>query len=196
MGDHQLNKPMNACSLCGQCTVVCPNGFDMARVCHLARQNMVSTDKMPLAPHEFALLDMLFSNNEAFLCRPQPGRNQCKYVFFPGCQAAAVAPATVRAAYEDLCSRLDGGVALMLGCCGAICDWAGRYEMYGQTKEFLDQELSKLGDPIVIAGCPSCRKEFCSHEGLQIRGIWEILEEIGRMTDDDLSIASVREKSR
>ena len=55
MGDHQLNKPMNACSLCGQCTVVCPNGFDMARVCHLARQNMVSTDKMPLAPHEFAL---------------------------------------------------------------------------------------------------------------------------------------------
>ena len=34
MGDHQLNKPMNSCSLCGQCTVVCPNGFDMAKVCH------------------------------------------------------------------------------------------------------------------------------------------------------------------
>ena len=85
MGDHQLNKPMNACSLCGQCTVVCPNGFDMARVCHLARQNMVSTDKMPLAPHEFALLDMLFSNGDAFLARPQPGFASCRYVFFPGC---------------------------------------------------------------------------------------------------------------
>ncbi len=179
MGDHQLNKPMNACSLCGQCTVVCPNGFDMARVCHMARQNMVSTDKMPLAPHEFALLDMLFSNNEAFLCRPQPGYDHCKYVFFPGCQAAAIAPATVRAAYGDLCERLDGGVALMLGCCGAICDWAGRFEMADQTKDFLDRELSKLGDPIVIAGCPSCRKELGSHEGLQIRGIWEVLEEIG-----------------
>ena len=33
MGDHQLNKPMNSCALCGQCTVVCPNGVDMARVC-------------------------------------------------------------------------------------------------------------------------------------------------------------------
>ena len=24
MGDHPLNKAMNACALCGQCTVVCP----------------------------------------------------------------------------------------------------------------------------------------------------------------------------
>ncbi|MBO5556345.1 MAG: 4Fe-4S dicluster domain-containing protein, partial [Oscillospiraceae bacterium] len=157
MGDHQLNKPMNSCSLCGQCTVTCPNGIDMAHVCHVARQNMVSTDKMPLAPHEFALMDMLFSNNEAFLCRPQPGYETCRYVFFPGCQAVAIAPETVRAAYEDLCARLDGGVGLLLGCCGAIGDWAGRAEMYEQTREFLDRELSKLGDPIVIAGCPTCR---------------------------------------
>ena len=179
MGAHQLNKPMNACSLCGQCTVVCPNGFDMAHVCAVARRNMVSTDKMPLAPHEFALLDMLFSNNEAFLCRSQPGFQQCKYVFFPGCQAAAIAPATVKAAYEDLCSRLPGGVALMLGCCGAIGDWAGRYELADQTREFLDRELAKLGDPIVIAGCPSCRKELREHEGLRVVGIWDLLLELG-----------------
>ena len=179
MGDHQLNKPMNACSLCGQCTVVCPNGFDMARVCHLARQNMVSTDKMPLAPHEFALLDMLFSNGDAFLSRPQPGFASCRYVFFPGCQAAAIAPETVRAAYEDLCSRLEGGVALMLGCCGAIADWAGRTEMAQQAHELLDRELARLGDPIVIAGCPSCAKELREHGVKELRGIWDVLEEIG-----------------
>ena len=178
MGDHQLNKPMNACSLCGQCTVVCPNDFDMARVCHLARQNMVSTDKMPLAPHEFALLDMLFSNGEAFLARPQPGFETCRYVFFPGCQAAAIAPATVRAAYEDLCARLEGGVALILGCCGAIADWAGRNEMAEQAHALLDRELARLGDPVVIAGCPSCAKELRGH-GAAVRGIWELLEEIG-----------------
>jgi Fe-S oxidoreductase len=179
MGDHQLNKPMNACSLCGQCTVVCPNGFDMARVCHLARQNMVSTDKMPLAPHEFALLDMLFSNSEAFLARPQPGFERCKYVFFPGCQAAAIAPETVKAAWLDLCDRLDGGVALMLGCCGAICDWAGRYEMLGHTRDFIGRELSKLGDPVVIAGCPSCRKELSAFVSAPVVGIWDLLLELG-----------------
>ncbi len=179
MGDHQLNKPMNACSLCGQCTVVCPNGFDMARVCHLARQNMVSTDKMPLAPHEFALLDMLFSNGEAFLARPQPGFEKCRYVFFPGCQASAIAPETVKAAYLDLCGRLDGGVALMLGCCGAIADWAGRTEMAEQTRELLDRELARLGDPVVIAGCPTCAGELREHGAREVRGIWDLLLELG-----------------
>ena len=179
MGDHPLNKAMNACALCGQCSVVCPNGFDMARVCHLARQNMVSTDKMPLAPHEFALLDMLFSNGDAFLCRPQPGFEKCRYVFFPGCQAAAIAPATVRAAYLDLCERLEGGVALMLGCCGAIADWAGREEMGEQTHELIDRELARLGDPVVIAGCPSCAKELRSFSSCEVRGVWDLLLELG-----------------
>ncbi len=176
MGDHMMNKPINACSLCGQCTVLCPNGYDMAEICHMARENMVFTGKMPLSPHEFALLDMLFSNEEAFLCRPQPGFDKCKYVFFPGCQATAIAPATVRAAYLDLCRRLDGGVALMLGCCGTICDWAGRYELREETERFLDEQLEALGSPTVIAGCPSCQKELSRHQTV---GIWEILESIG-----------------
>ncbi len=177
MGDHMMNRPINACTLCGQCSVLCPNGYDMAEVCHMARQNMVFTGKMSLAPHEFALNDMLFSNGEAFLCRPQPGFESCKYVFFPGCQATAIAPATVRAAYLDLCSRLEGGVALMLGCCGAICDWAGRYELYDQTVQFLKENLEALGNPTVIAGCPTCKKELSGHS--QVVGIWDILESIG-----------------
>ena len=179
MGDHQMNKPMNSCSLCGQCTVTCPNGFDMSQVCKSARENMVSTDKMPLAPHEFALMDMLFSNSEAFLCRPQPGYEACRYVFFPGCQAGAIAPDVVTEAYEDLCRRTEGGVALMLGCCGAISEWAGRYEMTEKVNEQLKQELAKLGDPMIIAGCPSCMKQLKESLGARVTGIWEILKEIG-----------------
>ena len=176
MGDHMMNKPINACSLCGQCSVLCPNGYDMADICHQARQNMVYPGKMSLAVHEFALMDMVFSNEEAFLCRKQPGFETCRYVFFPGCQATAIAPATVRAAYLDLCNRLEGGVALMLGCCGAICDWAGRYEMYDDTVKFLDGKLEELGSPTIIAGCPTCKKQLSRHETV---GIWEILEKIG-----------------
>ncbi|MDO4732506.1 MAG: 4Fe-4S dicluster domain-containing protein [Bacillota bacterium] len=179
MGDHMMNKPINACSLCGQCSVLCPNGYNMAEICHLARQNMVYTGKMSLAPHEFALMDMLFSNEDAFLCRPQPGCKNCKYVFFPGCQATAIAPATVRAAYLDLCSRLEGGVALMLGCCGAICNWAGREEMFNNTINVLSSHLDELGRPEIIVGCPSCRKTLSALKEPKILGIWEILERIG-----------------
>lgn len=179
MGDHQMNKPMNACSLCGQCKVICPNGFDMSKVCHAARKNMVSTDKMPNSPHEFALLDMLFSNEEAFLSAKQTGFEECRYVFFPGCQTSAIAPELVKAAYSDLCSRLDGGVAIMLGCCGIIADWAGRTELHESTKEFLLKELSLLGDPIVIAGCPTCAAELKKYGISEVRGIWDVLNEIG-----------------
>ncbi|MDO4617506.1 MAG: heterodisulfide reductase-related iron-sulfur binding cluster [Lachnospiraceae bacterium] len=179
MGDHQMNRPMNSCSLCGQCTFTCPNGFDMGHVCRAARENMVSTDKMPMAPHEFALLDMLFSNSEAFLSRKQPGCQECRYVFFPGCQASAIAPAVIEAAYKDLCQRVDGGVALMLGCCGAISAWAGQTEMTAQVNEQLDQELGKLGNPVIIAGCPSCMKQLRSRPEREVIGIWEILERIG-----------------
>lgn len=174
MGTHPLNEAMNTCTLCGQCKVVCPNHFDMATICQHARQNMVSTDKMPLSQHEFALLDMYFSNEEAFLCRPQPGYDRCRYVFFPGCQACAVAPETVRAAYEDLCSRLEGGVALMLGCCSVMAKWSGRDEIYEQQKAFLRAELEKLGNPVIIAGCPTCQKELSAE-----KGIWDVLNEIG-----------------
>ena len=176
MGDHMMNRPINACSLCGQCSILCPNGYDMAEICKLARENMVYTDKMSLAVHEFALMDMVFSNEGAFLCRKQPGFDTCRYVFFPGCQATAIAPATVRAAYLDLCNRLEGGVALMLGCCGAICDWAGRYEMYEDTVKFLDDKLTELGNPTIIAGCPTCKKQLSRHETV---GIWDVLENIG-----------------
>ena len=176
MGDHMMNRPINACSLCGQCRILCPNGYDMAEICKLARENMVYTDKMSLAVHEFALMDMVFSNEEAFLCRKQPGFDTCKYVFFPGCQATAIAPATVRAAYLDLCNRLEGGVALMLGCCGAICDWAGRYEMQEDTVKFLDEKLTELGNPTIIAGCPTCKKQLSRHETV---GIWDVLENMG-----------------
>ena len=176
MGDHMMNRPINDCSLCGQCRILCPNGYDMAEICKLARENMVYTDKMSLAVHEFALMDMVFSNEEAFLCRKQPGFDTCRYVFFPGCQATAIAPATVRAAYLDLCNRLEGGVALMLGCCGAICDWAGRYEMYEDTVKFLDEKIEELGNPTIIAGCPTCKKQLSRHETV---GIWDVLENIG-----------------
>jgi hypothetical protein len=51
--------------------------------------------------------------------------------------------------------------------------------MQESTREFLLTELSKLGDPVIIAGCPSCRKELAESIGGEVVGIWDILEQIG-----------------
>lgn len=178
MGDHMMNKAMNSCALCGQCTITCPNGYDMGEICRLARVNMVETQKMSLAVHEFALLDMIFSNSEAFLSRKQPGLDAVKYVYFPGCQAGAIAPNTVKATYSDLMNRVEGGVGLLLGCCGVIAKWAGREELYQEQIELLKKEMSDLGDPIIVAGCPTCQQTLQEHFDSVI-GLWDLLDEIG-----------------
>jgi hypothetical protein len=48
--------------------------------------------------------------------------------------------------------------------------------MYEDTVRFLDGKLAELGNPTVIAGCPTCKKQLERHETV---GIWEILEDIG-----------------
>ena len=181
MGNHTANGLINACSLCGQCRALCPNGFDMGEVCRLARETMVETKKMPQSVHEFALLDMVFSNSpEYFLSRHQPGCTSSRYVFFPGCQLGASAPENVRAAYEDLTKRLTGGVGLILGCCGAIADWAGRRQFFAQQLAQLAQALEAMGNPVVITACPTCYEVLKTHlSKLEVRGIWQVLDEIG-----------------
>lgn len=179
MGDHMMNGAINSCALCGQCTVNCPNGYDMAEICLSARRNMVATGKMSLAVHEFALYDQIFSNAEAFLCRVEPGYETCKYVFFPGCQAGAVAPEAVYRAYADLRARLTGGVGILLGCCGIISRWAGREELFDETCALLRSELDKLGNPTIITACPTCQKTMREAGIGECRGIWDVLLELG-----------------
>ena len=189
MGDHMMNGAINSCALCSQCTVTCPNGYDMAEICLSARRNMVDTGKMSLAVHEFALLDQLFSNGEAFLCRAEPGFEKCEYVFFPGCQAGAVAPEAVWRTYADLRARLGGGVAILLGCCGIISRWAGREELFNETLAQLRDALASLGNPKIITACPTCTKTLAQLG--ECTGVWDVLLEIGLPADAPHAVGEV-----
>lgn len=179
MGNHMANGMINACDECGQCKAACPNGFDYPDVCRIAKHTMVETGKMPASAHEFALLDAQFSNREAYLAKPEPGYERCRYLFFPGCQASAVSPDTVEAAYEDLRARLDGGVGLMLGCCGAVAKWAAREDLFQEAMEQLGREWEQMGKPQVICACPTCKSIFDEHAAFPTVGIWEVLMESG-----------------
>ncbi len=179
MGNHMANGMINACDECGQCKAACPNGFDYPDVCRIAKHTMVETGKMPGSAHEFALLDAQFSNGEAYLAKPEPGYESCRYLFFPGCQATAVSPDTVEAAYADLRARLDGGVGLMLGCCGAVAKWAAREDLFRGAMEQIYAQWEQMGRPQVICACPTCKQVFDKHAGFSAVGIWEILLETG-----------------
>lgn len=179
MGTRHANILINSCSLCGLCAEVCPENVDMGQVCKEARQTMVSQERMPPSAHDFALRDMWFSHGEKFaLCRNAPGTTASDYVFFPGCQLAASSPHHVENVYAFLRQTLDGSVGLMLDCCGAPADWAGRTDLVDEVHTDITNNLSSMGQPTVILACSSCYQIFRSQmPDIKIVSLWEILDQ-------------------
>lgn len=181
MGAHKANRMANTCSLCGLCSAVCPEHLPMGDFCLEARQSMVQRGKMQPSFHDFALRDMAFSNSDACaLSRHQPGTTESAFLFFPGCQLSASSPEHVAEVYAYLGQRLEGGVGLMLGCCGAPAHWSGEEGLFRAVLDRLLAEWTGLGNPRIITACSSCHrlfKEQCAD--LPVVSLWTLLDQIG-----------------
>lgn len=181
MGERHANQFINSCATCGLCAAVCPTDFDMGAVCKSARRVMVQQKRMPPSAHDFALRDMAFSNSDKFaLARNQPGTTTSEYVFFPGCQLAGSAPGQVTAVYDYLQANLSGGVGLMLGCCGAPADWAGRDDLANDALAQFQANYDELGRPKVVLACSSCFQAFKARlPEVELVSLYTVLAEKG-----------------
>jgi len=181
LGNHLANRMMNSCALCGLCGAVCPEKLNMGEDCLEARQGMVEKGKMPPSVHEFALRDMAFSTSEHFsLARHQPGHEMSSHVFFPGCQLSASSPGHVFQIYEHLQQSIEGGVGLILGCCGAPAEWAGRKEIFGDAIGLVRQQWEELRSPRIITACSSCYRMFKDHApAMPVESLWTVLDRVG-----------------
>ena len=174
MGVRNANRMINSCSLCGLCQQVCPEKMSMAEVCLDARQTMVQTKKMPVSAHEFALRDMAFSTGEAFAAaKHQPGFRESSRLFFPGCQLSASSPEHVQSCYQFLCENYEGGVGLVLNCCGAPALWSGRKNLFEENCASLKQIWLQMGQPNVIVACSSCYRTLKDNlPEIPIQSLW------------------------
>jgi Fe-S oxidoreductase len=181
MGERHANTFINSCALCGLCAEVCPTNFDMGALCRQAREVMVAQERMPPSTHEFALRDMAFSNGDHFaMARNAPGTEASQYIFFPGCQLAASRPGDVKALYGHLRGSLDGSVGLVLGCCGAPAEWAGRKELFEETLKRFQAQHAAMGRPKLVLACSSCYQVFKMHTpDIELISLWELLEQAG-----------------
>ena len=178
VGTHFANGMLNSCTLCKQCEVICPNGFDFGDVCESARKIMVEAKKMPPSLHEFPLMDMDFSmSKEFFTVRHQPKYSESAYAYFPGCQLCASAPDIVEVSYADLCQQLPGGVGILLSCCGALAKWASNEEKFRRVQEQIKTAWLELGKPKLIIGCPTCYSVFKSDfVEIPVQLLWDIIK--------------------
>jgi len=161
MGFRKSTPMINSCTLCGLCEKICPNHIPMSEVLRSSREVLVEKKAMPPRYHDFPLREMLYSNSdEASFFRHPKGKTKSGFMFFPGCQLAAISPEYVRPMYEFLSYALDNNVGLMLGCCGAPAMWAGRPDIYGQVMDKFKQIWEEAGKPVIITACPTCNREF------------------------------------
>jgi len=181
MGNRKANRMIDGCTLCGLCAEICPNDLSMADVCLDARRSMVRRGKMPPSHHDFALRELAFYRSaEATLARHQPGHDTSAVLFFPGCQLAASRPEHVARVYEHLAARIDGGVGLLLDCCGAPAHWAGRVELHDEIRAAFDAEWVRMGRPTVVTACSTCLQMFREfHPEVPVESLWTRLETIG-----------------
>ena len=179
-GEHLANSLINGCTLCGQCTELCPERFSMAELCLQARRDMVQRAYMPPSAHEFALEDMDSANSEScalFMGDPAHAKNG--YAFFPGCQLAASRGAQVLAAYEFLrgIALPDKGVGLFLACCGVPAYWAGKEEAFQNSLARIRLEWQNCNKPTLIMACASCLKSFReAAPDIPLVSLWEMLD--------------------
>jgi len=168
---------VNACTQCGLCAEVCVSDIDIGGMMKEARRMLHRQDKMPGGYHQFWLEDMDFSNGSyAAVVRTPPGREKCGYAFFPGCQLGAADPGHVIKIYQWLLSeRPDTG--LMLRCCGIPADWAGNEKMHNEELDNIRSDWEKMGEPVLIAACPSCMKHLTEYlPEIRIVSLYEMME--------------------
>jgi hypothetical protein len=139
---------------------------------------------MPDATHDFALLDMAFSNGEKFaLAHHAPGTNTSSYVFFPGCQLGGSSPGYVEKAYgflRDTFKADYSGVGIMLRCCGAPAEWAGREDLFMNSQSEFLAEYVKLGKPKFILACSTCYLMFQKYyPDVEILSFWDVYDQYG-----------------
>ncbi|WP_026895669.1 pyridine nucleotide-disulfide oxidoreductase/dicluster-binding protein [Clostridiisalibacter paucivorans] len=189
LGNHRANKMINSCTLCGLCGEVCPNGLDMKDIVMETRQSMVKRNKMPPSAHDFALRDMEYNNSHNFkMVRHQPGTNESKYMFFPGCQLSASAAEYVPEVYKYLIGNMNESVGLMLGCCGAPAEWSGRVDMFNGSIKDLKDNWIQMGKPTFILACSTCYYIFKTYiPEIEIVSLWDIMVKFGIPSQNKIS---------
>jgi len=150
---------ISTCDHCGLCKEVCPKSIDTGEFLLKSHKAMWEKGAMPWAFHEFFLRDMDFSNTEAALCKPPPGKAAVSHVFFPGCQLGASDPEYVTRSYRFLLTHFPG-TALMLNCCGAPAEWAGDEPLHAKVIEKIRKDWAGSGKPSFIFACATCKLMF------------------------------------
>ena len=162
-----------ACSLCGLCAAVCPEGLDPARMFLDLRRAAASTGKTDYAAYGRVLDYEKRGTSRRYTWYSLPAG--CETVFFPGCSLPGTRPESTRRLYEHLQAD-DPRVGIVLDCCCKPSHDLGRQGYFEAMFSALRRYLLAEGVKNVLVACTNCYTIFFRYgDGLSVQTVYEYL---------------------
>ncbi len=170
-----------SCNMCKQCTISCPQEFDMQGIFGGMRVEMVSNNrgKSPMKGHGVIDMHQALGFSKAFNTTVAAPEGVTKRVFIPGCSLPSHNPQAVGKIFSHLQDRL-GNTGAILKCCGKPTKALGQASQFKERYAELQAEIDKLGADEIIVACQSCFLTMSQYSPNQtVKSLWEIMPEIG-----------------
>lgn len=175
--DHVYLSRAFDCSLCGLCSVACPQGLDLDGLFLEMRRQAVENGSADYPQHKpLVNYERLGTSRRFSLYRLPEG---CTTVFFPGCSLSGTRADGVRRIFAEL-RQGDPSVGIVFDCCLKPSHSLGKEGYVSAMFAEMNSWLVAMGVEEVLVACPNCQAMFERlGEGLRVKTVWETLAESG-----------------
>jgi Fe-S oxidoreductase len=163
------------CSLCGLCTVLCPQGIDGAGLFLYMRRAAAAAGNGRFKAHRRLLRYEAWGASPQFSWYGFP--EGCDTVFFPGCALPGTRPGGSLALFRALQAKIPA-LGICLDCCTKISHDLGRMAHFWERFGAMGRLFSTRGITTVVTACPGCHKVFKAHGSpLRVKSAYEVIAE-------------------
>lgn len=163
------------CSLCGLCRDACPAkiGLNPEALFFAMRREAEKQKTISFHNHKRLLNFEKRGSSKRFSFYGLP--ENCKTVFFPGCNMSGSRPGRIRELFHHLQHHIPG-LGIVLDCCTKPSHDLGREAYFHAMFGDLAGYLAKQGVENVITVCPNCHRVMRQHgASLQAKTIYDVL---------------------
>lgn len=166
-----------ACSLCGLCAAVCPEGLDPCSLFLTMRRRQVELGNLDTRPYRSLLVYEWLGRSRLLSAFAIPAG--CTTVFFPGCALPGSRPAVTWRMFAHLRQRIPK-LGMVLHCCSKPSHDLGRSSVFADNFSVILHRLRHQGISTVLTACPNCTRVFHEYgRGMEVESVFTLLHRQG-----------------
>lgn len=179
-----------SCNECSQCTIKCPNNFDIRSNFIEMRKEYVKANggNSPLEGHIDLDKGQALECSEEYSSTLKVQNRKAKYVLVPGCTVPAYNPDLVEKSLEHMKNTLDAEVGAVLQCCAKPTLIIGEEEKFEKRFAMVQKEIDSTGADIIVTLCPSCYLTYEKYAKQEVVSYWDLIKDKIGIPKDQVGI--------